>query len=79
MFGGAKKDLVQYQKGGDYYKEYEWDGKLKYWETSGSFVYDQTIQLPENSNMLSMLSKQSNVIQYIKINQTKEDDRSVID
>ena len=76
LFGGARKETVQYISEGDPYKEYEWDGKLKYWESSGSFVYDQSIQLPADSNILTMLSKKENIIQFIKLNQTEEDDRS---
>lgn len=57
----------------------EWDGKLKYWETTGSFVFDQSIQLPEDSNMLRILSQMQNVVKFLKVNQTKEEDRSEAD
>ena len=43
---------------------------------TGSFQHDQSIQLPEDSEVLITLSEKEKIIKYVKLNQTALDDRT---
>lgn len=38
-------------------------------------MFDQSIQVSEDSQVLKMLSESSNIVKFVKFNQTKEEDR----
>ena len=57
----------------------EWNGKLKYDNITGSFAFDKSIRLPADSLVLSTLSNKDNIIKYLKLNKTAENNRKKSD